>query len=175
MSLPKKWTVMTWSSSMLNDRWRGVASLALLVLSGCSSAMAQQTISVHDGDTLTINGQRWRLWGVDAPELDQVCDLAGQREQCGKAARDALMMLVRNEEVDCERLGASYDRAVGRCWAGDHRADLSAEMVTNGWALNWDKYSHGTYTAEEQEARRNQRGIWATRFVVPWEYRAGRR
>jgi endonuclease YncB( thermonuclease family) len=29
--------------------------------------------SVIDGDTLEIHGTRIRLWGIDAPETDQLC------------------------------------------------------------------------------------------------------
>lgn len=163
------------SNSMPSDIQRGVASLALLVLAGCSSAMSQQSIKVHDGDTLTIDGQRWRLWGVDAPELDQVCMFAGQEEHCGRQSRDALGALVRGETVDCNAVGHSYDRLVGQCWAGNQTRDLSSQMVHNGYALNWDKYSHGAYAADEQEAREHHRGIWSTQFVVPWEWRAAKK
>jgi endonuclease YncB( thermonuclease family) len=48
--------------------------LMLAVLS--SMALADQfagQASVIDGDTLEIHGTRIRLWGVDAPESNQLC------------------------------------------------------------------------------------------------------
>lgn len=159
---------------MVNVRgWKMLAATTLFA--GCSAAQAAQTISVHDGDTFTLNGQRWRLWGVDAPELDQVCSFAGQLEHCGRSARDALEALVRRESVECTKVGTSYDRAVGQCWAGDQNTDLSAAMVREGWALNWDRYSHGAYAAEEADARVHRRGIWSTEFTAPWDWRAAHR
>lgn len=152
-----------------------VRVIVLLFLAGCSTAQAAQDIRVHDGDTFTLNGQRWRLWGVDAPELDQLCSFAGQLEHCGRESRDALEALTRREPVDCAAVGRSYDRLVGHCWAGDHGSDLSSEMVRQGWALNWDRYSHGAYAAEEQDAREHRRGIWSTEFTNPWEWRAAHR
>jgi endonuclease YncB( thermonuclease family) len=26
-----------------------------------------------DGDTIKLNGTKWRLWGIDAPEMTQTC------------------------------------------------------------------------------------------------------
>lgn len=43
------------------------------------TALAAQTytgpVDVIDGDTLVMTGERFRLLGIDAPELDQTCAL----------------------------------------------------------------------------------------------------
>lgn len=46
--------------------------------------------SIIDGDTLEIHGTRVRLWGIDAPESDQLCRGADSLQyRCGtKAAND---------------------------------------------------------------------------------------
>ena len=43
--------------------------------------------SIVDGDTIEIYGQRIRLFGIDAPEHDQLCETAGtQHDQLREAA-----------------------------------------------------------------------------------------
>ena len=140
-------------------------TLTFVALCSCSLAHAGQRVSVHDGDTLRVDGQRWRLWGVDAPELEQTC--SGQ--PCGEQARDALSDLVAGHVVVCEARGRSYDRLVGVCSAGG--VDLGAAMVRQGWALDYRRFSGGTYNVLESAAKRETRGIWRYRFIPPWEWR----
>jgi endonuclease YncB( thermonuclease family) len=141
--------------------------LLLLALCSCSVVSSGQRVSVHDGDTLTVDGTHWRLWGVDAPELEQRCGDSGWR--CGELARDALESLVSGHVVLCEPQGHSYNRTVGVCSAGG--VDLGSKMVRNGWALDYRRYSHGAYEAEERAAKAATVGLWQGKFVAPWEYR----
>ena len=48
--------------------------------------------------------------------------------------------------------------------------DLGAWMVGLGWALAYRAYST-RYVAAEELARSRGLGIWAGRFVPPWEWR----
>jgi hypothetical protein len=60
----------------------------LLVLVWCSSAYSGDMVwqaSIIDGDTLEIHGTRIRLWGIDAPESNQLC-----RAACNIAAERRL-------------------------------------------------------------------------------------
>ncbi len=47
-------------------------------------------------------------------------------------------------------------------------------MVVNGWALACRRYSLD-YVHEEADARTARRGIWASEFVKPWEWRRTQR
>ncbi len=47
-------------------------------------------------------------------------------------------------------------------------------MVVNGWALAYRRYSLD-YVDEEADAQTVRRGIWASEFVKPWEWRRGKR
>ena len=102
--------------------------------------------SVHDGDTLTLQGQAIRLFGIDAEELD---------EPNGPRARDALRALVRGtHHVRCELTGErTYNRVVGVCYtaAGE---DLSEAMVRGGFALDCARYSDHVYRPFEPMAIR---------------------
>lgn len=141
---------------------------AVTLLSSCSSRVgASQSVHVHDGDTLTIDGTRWRLWGVDAVELDQTC--RGRSVLCGLKARDHLRALIAGHSVTCEPRGRSYDRIVGLCRADG--VDLSAAQAAAGHALDYPRYSHGKYADEEAEARAAGRGVWAGDFVTPHQWR----
>jgi endonuclease YncB( thermonuclease family) len=70
--------------------------------------------SVIDGDTLEIHGTRIRLFGIDAPESEQLCrNVQGDRYRCGQQASNALFGFIDRRpveciEVDCDR----YKRAV---------------------------------------------------------------
>ena len=130
---------------------------------------------VVDGDSLEIGGRRVRLFGIDAPELDQNClSAAGATYDCGTAARRALDAAIGGRTVTCTPVGASHDRAVALCQANGR--DLSEEMVRSGHALELTNFSRGRYGAAEREARQARRGLWAGSFEEPaaWRREHGR-
>jgi endonuclease YncB( thermonuclease family) len=141
----------------------------LLVTLVFSDALAG-SIVVTDGDGLRLNGERIRLWGIDAPELGQSCARGGTDYPCGEEARDMLGALVMGGRVTCEKVNTDrYRRTVARCHVNGR--DLGAEMVRQGWAVDYPRYSRGHYAAEQAEAERHRRGLWAGTFVLPWEWR----
>ena len=140
-----------------------------ILLCACTPAAASQSVHVYDGDTLSVDGTRWRLWGVDAPELDQACTDDNGLTGCGPRARDNLAALVAGKPVSCTAVGRSYDRIVGRCFAGG--VDLSAAQVEAGWAMDYVTYSHGAYEPQQTAAMTERRGLWRMHFVPPWEWR----
>jgi endonuclease YncB( thermonuclease family) len=127
---------------------------------------------VIDGDTISIADMHIRLWGIDAPERQQTC-LAqnGDVYECGRDAAAVLLELTRDRRVDCtERDRDRNSRIVAVCKtdAGEPNA---ATMVRRGWAVDFTKYGHGRYRSDDERARREQLGIWAGRFEMPWEWR----
>lgn len=137
---------------------------------------------VFNGDTIRIDGRTFRLWGIDAPELIQACQLDGRNYGCGREAAAYLRTLLAPEpgsaagapppQVVCEpRTADQFGRPAAVCRLGD--MDLGAEMVRAGWALAFAP--HGTdYMPEEMEARAALRGLWAGSFEAPWDWRARR-
>ena len=143
-----------------------VGLLALLV----GGQIAAGEVSVVDGDGLRVGNERMRLWGVDSPELAQQCRRGGAAYPCGIEARDAPERLLDSGAPSCERLYEDrYGRTVARCSVAG--IDLGAEMVRQGWALDFERYSKGAYAAEEAQASAGRRGLWAGEFEVPAQWR----
>jgi micrococcal nuclease len=91
-----------------------------------------------DGDTLKLDGQRYRLWGIDAPERDK---------PGGSAATRALRSIIAGQALTCQVLDTNrYDRPVVICHLPDGR-DPSCDLVAGGFAEDWPKYSGGHYAA----------------------------
>ena len=148
---------------------RALTALAIVVATAGSASAA---VGVTDGDTLKIDGERVRLWGVDAPEMRQQCTRAGKPFDCGREARMALARLVAGRTVSCTAVDVDrYKRTVARCTAAG--ADIGGEMVRIGWALDYRQYSHGYYGPQEDRARRAGLGLWgdSVSFTNPWEWR----
>jgi endonuclease YncB( thermonuclease family) len=131
--------------------------------------------SIIDGDTLEIHGTRIRLWGIDAPESDQLCrNEESEHYRCGQKAANELDAFVARRTVQCVEVDRDqYKRAVAVCTAAD--IDLADWMVRSGLALDWPKYSKGDYAAAQNEAKHAERGIWSGSFAEPWRYRACRK
>ncbi|WP_108399085.1 thermonuclease family protein [Devosia submarina] len=91
---------------------------------------------VINGDTIVIDKVHIRLAGIDAPELDH---------PYGQKAKWALVQLCKGQTVTAHiKPELSYDRLVGQCFLPNCR-DLAAELVKQGMALDWEKFSAGTY------------------------------
>lgn len=135
-----------------------------------AAALIAGIASVIDGDTLDIHGKRIRLHGIDAPESAQICNRQGRSWRCGQASAAALDDYLARRPVSCTAMGEDrYERTIGRCTVGG--VDIEAWMVENGWAMDYAKYSYGEYSGNEQRAKAEQRGIWASEFQPPWEWR----
>jgi endonuclease YncB( thermonuclease family) len=135
-----------------------------------SSVILAGEITVTDGDGFRIGGERVRLWGIDAPELDQQCSRDRTAYPCGIDARDALGRLLDGGTPSCQRLYEDlYGRTVARCSVAG--VDLGAEMVRLGWAVDFRRYSEGGYADEEARARAARRGLWAGEFDIPAQWR----
>lgn len=149
-------------------------------LISCHVVAAQEPIigraTVIDGDTIEIAGERVRLHGVDAPESWQKCqDSDGGMYRCGKEAAAALdRFLTASRPARCEYIDRDrYKRFVGVCFRADG-TEVNRWLVANGYALDWELYSRGAYTVEQNTARASGIGLWRGNFQPPCEARAER-
>lgn len=143
-----------------------------MVLSGPAFGDVTGKPRVIDGDTLKIAGESIRLYGIDAPEMAQRCDGPKPLRKCGEFAADALIERLSGKTLTCVVEDVDkYKRLIATC--NVEGADLSAWMVSEGYAMAYVKFSN-RYVDEEAEARAKRKGLWQTTFEPPWKYRETR-
>lgn len=131
------------------------------------------TATVIDGDTIDIHGQRVRLHGIDSPEGAQRCYRERKEWRCGKDAANALSDFIGGAPVTCfPRDIDRYQRVVAVCSVRGE--SINHWMVRQGWAVAYRRYSRD-YDGAELDARHSRRGIWASQFEMPWDWRKSRR
>ena len=132
---------------------------------------------VIDGDTLDLDGRTVQLYGIDAPELGQLCNSDGSLWPCGVEAALALRKLVTfaGHQLACSawtndpdahhrrwrRARALHDRPRGR------RAGDAARRSRRRPARQLPGLSGGAGAGPP----RRRLGIWHSDFAPPWEWR----
>lgn len=146
--------------------------MANMLQGGGEQQVFRGPFHVIDGDTLAQVGIRLRLSGIDAPELDQTCrTVDDQPWPCGRAAREQLVDLVKDSDVECRGTEVDrYDRPLVICYR--RNTNLNVQMVRMGMALSTSLL---TYQREQLVAENEKRGIWAGRFQRPSQWRRERK
>lgn len=104
---------------------------------------------VIDGDTIRICKTQIRLFGIDAPELNH---------PFGQKAKWAMVALCKSHTIRAEIMECDvHGRTVAKCFLPDGR-DVSAELVKQGLAIDWPKYSGGAYRQFEVDGIRKK--LW---------------
>ena len=147
-----------------------LAGLVFLVVATCLAAPGSAQTVVIDGDTLQQDGQRIRLFGIDAPDRLQTCDDGAWLP--GPLATRALTDFIHGRPVHCFQVDYDYRknrRPVSLCFAGGD--DLQALMVGAGWAWAYRDLS-GQYTDAEKRATAQRLGVHAHHCQPAAEWRA---
>ncbi|QCD52826.1 thermonuclease family protein [Campylobacter sp. RM16192] len=139
--------------------------LLTLILPTLALALSGKVIKVSDGDTITIlqNKQqiKVRLFGIDAPE---------KKQAYGEKSRKFLANLIAGQIIEVREKGKDkYKRVLGVVF---HKGqDINAQMVSNGYAWAFIKYSKD-YVKHQEYAVSKKFGLWADKEpVAPWEWR----
>lgn len=128
------------------------------------------TIRIIDGDTIVINSEKIRLYGIDTPESKQRCmNNNGIQYSCGNRATNELINIIGKNKVSCKLKDRDrYGRSISVCYVKGQ--DINSLLVERGWALAYRKYSKD-YVNEESRAKQNKLGLWSGNFMLPWNWR----
>jgi endonuclease YncB( thermonuclease family) len=130
---------------------------------------SEKEIQVIDGDTIHIGKLKYRFFGIDAPEIKQICEKDNTKIQCGVIAKSVLKNKIADKIPECiVKDKDRYQRLVAECFIG--KESLSRFMVREGYAVAYTRYSKD-FIEDEKYAKKNKLGIWSMNFQIPSEYR----
>jgi endonuclease YncB( thermonuclease family) len=127
------------------------------------------------GDSWTVGGQRFRLYGVQAClRGTSFTNASGQKRDCGEASLAMLISLIRDYRPLCAPVlegapnGIRYVTCVAASkgtQSSESRIDLGTALIASGFAfaaLQPDgKPVHLPYFVAELDAKRAKAGLWA--------------
>jgi len=129
----------------------------------------EKNIQVIDGDTIHIGKLKYRFFGIDAPEIKQICEKDNIKIKCGVIAKDVLKNKIGDRIPECVVKDKDrYQRLVAECFI--EKESLSKFMVREGYAVAYSQYSKD-FLKDEKYAKENKLGIWSMSFQMPSEYR----
>ena len=143
-----------------------------------STPRAGETFRIIDGDTLQIDGKIIQLYGIDAPELGQLCETDGKLWHCGVAAALALRKLIdlSRSSLHCSPWHGDGTGTTGPDTSAQvcevRNEDVALVMLHGGYGLASPE-SFPDYVEAQEQASRARLGIWHSDFVPPWEWREG--
>ena len=153
----------------------------LVILSNSIAEEISGIPKVVDGDTIHINNYKFRLEGIDAPEMRQQCKKESFKisffigftfykdYSCGKVSKEKLITKIDTTEIKCISSSKDrYKRYIGTCFKG--KTNLNQWMVRNGFAIAYRRYSK-KYVPDEVFAKENKLGLWQGKFMEPEKWR----
>ena len=133
---------------------------------------------VIDGDTIKIEKNKIRFFGIDAPEKKQKCQKPwlsislitfNKDYQCGVISTNKLKSKINNKSIICKsNTKDRYNRFIAECYKD--KTNINRWMVSNGYAVAYKKYSK-KFVSEENLAKKDKLGLWAGTFEMPWNWR----
>lgn len=133
-----------------------------------AQTISGKVVAIKDGDTFVLLNAKKEQITIRLAEID--CPESGQA--FGKNAKQFLSRLIFGKIVSCEITTTdSYGRSIGKVYIDG--SYVSEELVKNGWAWHYKKYSTSEKLAAlEYEARKNKIGLWSVPgAVAPWQWR----
>lgn len=152
-------------AAMKGSAWRNLA-VTLTALSAVWAGPAEAQI-VLDGDTLRYKGVVVHLWGIDAPEKNQVC---ADGWPAGRIAADYLAGLINHRDLVCDLKDTKGSGPPFAVCKVDGR-DLNAAMASDGMA--WANPAQSAdYAVADSNAMIAVLGVHAHPCMKAWDWRA---
>ena len=158
--------------------------LTIIFLIMLSNSIAEEISGIPkvvDGDTIHINNYKFRLEGIDAPEMRQQCKKESLKisffigftfykdYSCGRVSKEKLITKIDDTEIKCISSSKDrYKRYIATCFKG--KTNLNQWMVRNGFAIAYRRYSK-KYVPDEVFAKKNKLGLWQGKFMEPEKWR----
>jgi endonuclease YncB( thermonuclease family) len=117
-----------------------------------------------------IGGRYVRLYGVDAPDNDQLCsDVNGSSYNCGEVAASWVRSWIDNNSMDCYLLKIEPNgQDLATCMWGEY--DIGAALVGAGWGIANTRETK-IYKPYEVKAQSESSGLWGGTFYTPSDWR----
>ena len=117
-----------------------------------------------------ISGRYVRLYGVDAPDNDQLCsNSSGGSYNCGEQATAWMSSWIDNNVIDCYILKVDpKGQDLATCMWGEY--DLGAGLVGSGWGIAKTSETN-IYKPYEAKAHSESSGLWQGSFYTPEDWR----
>ena len=158
-----------------------IITLFLIFFSNSIAEEISGIPKVVDGDTIHINDNKFRLEGIDAPEMRQQCkkerlkisSIIGftfyKNYSCGEVSKENLELKIDRSKIKCIlSIKDRYKRYLAKCFK--NRINLNRWMVRNGHAVAYRRYSK-EYVSDEDFAKKNKLGLWQGKFLKPEKWR----
>ncbi len=128
------------------------------------------SISAVRANVFYINGRYVRLYGVDAPDTDQVCsDANGSAYNCGEEAISWIRGWIDQNTIDCYLLKVEPNGTNSAiCIWGEY--DIGAALVGAGWGVV-NANETDIYKPYEAKAQSESSGLWKGTFYSPQDWR----
>ena len=91
---------------------------------------ASSSLKIIDGDTIILNSEKIRLYGIDTPEIKQTCtDNYGHTYLCGVKAKLELEKIIGSRKISCiKKTKDRYKRSISICYVDEN--DINSLMKT---------------------------------------------
>lgn len=137
---------------------------AVLLANAATAEEFSGIAEVQSGNQISVNGTVIRLFGLDTPSPESLCDLADGQYHCGIIAWAELIKLADGRDISCDLEAENKDGIpLATCYLGER--DINEALVLSGWAEA--RADIERYQVDQAEARRARRGLWAERITPP--------